>query len=392
MNNVYIWEATTLKNISKLGVIESRSRGSAIKTLREQSFFRISLTTVPDKQLNSAMPIKGIIDILNSLTLMLGSGISIIETLELLINDRKSIVTQYVFCKLRDALHQGKSLELGFQELSPLFSDFFQSMISLCEKTGKLQDGLQALETFHQNQQNRQQEFQKLIRYPKVIFSITILLSLGVIVFIVPMFKNIYALFKGDLPILTRGMVFLSNFFQQYGMIILLLIACFFFWANLPKVRRFHPWVFVSGQVKKRFQGKEDPFLYAHAMKILLESGQPIQLATKQAAGCMSAKNQRHGFSLSKMLNAGLSFSEAFQELAWFPSIFHNYIASAEKAGLLKVGFEQVYNFLNRQREEQFAKWSRFIEPVLMLVLGTIVLAILLSIYLPIFDLGNQLG
>ncbi|MCP4751788.1 MAG: type II secretion system F family protein [Proteobacteria bacterium] len=392
MKQIYLWKAATLEGVANYGTIGSRTGRSAIQSLRDQGYFQISLTPLPHKVLNSALSNKETINILDSLTLLLDSGISMIEALDLLVNDDKSSVSQYVFTNLRNSLHGGKSLEKGFAELIPLFSGFFLSMIGLCEKTGNLRQGLHALGIFYKSQETRRQEFQNLIRYPKIVLSITLLLSFGIVFFIIPMFENIYALFKGDLPILTRGMVFVSDFLHRYIFAVSAIVAGIVTWANLPQVSRFHPVVLLSERIRKIFQSREDPFLYAHAMKILLESGQPINLATKQAAGCMSNRNRRHGLLLDRKLSAGFSFSEAFQEVSWFPTIFRNYIASAEKAGLLKVGFEQVYNYINRRREEDFAKWSKFVEPVLMLVLGTIILTLLLSIYLPIFELGNKVG
>jgi len=391
MKLTLLWEAQTLDGISENGIIRNSSRLSAKQSLQDQGYFQIKITSISEKVYNSPLSGKEVIELFDSLLLMLDSGVSIAETLEMLIHDKKSIVSHYIYHCLRDSLHQGSSLKSAFEDLNPLFSEFFVSMIALSEKSGDLRNGLRALKEFYQSKESMSDEIKKLTRYPKIVLGITVLITLGVITFIVPMFENIYSLYEGDLPIVTRLMMVGSDFIHQYWMQLILVFVIFAVWANLPYIRRFQPWVFIKDRISRFRESQEDPYLYAHAMKILLESGQPVKSATQHAAGCMSEKNQVHGVALTDRLNAGLTFTEAFKELPWFPAIFPRFLASAERAGMLQVGFEQVFRYINRQRTNQFNKWSKFLEPSLMLVLGSIVLVILLSIYLPIFDLGNQI-
>ncbi len=392
MESVYLWRAITLEGASGHGITAGRSKKRVWNDLNKRGYYQITLNAVPKDQLSNALKTSDLIYILDSFTSILDAGISIVEALELMVNDRRSIIVQYVFLKLRSDLYQGKSLEDGFSELSPLFSNFFIAMIRLCEKSGKLRQGLHDLGDFYRHQEDRRQELVRIFRYPKIIFSMIILMSLGVIVFVVPMFSNVYALFKDELPILTKMMVMLSGFFHQNSMIIVAIFFGIVLWGVIPGIRFFHPWIVLSQRLQRLLQSKEDPFLYAHAMSLLLDSGQSVSQATMQATECMSEKNRKHGQLLAQRLDSGLVFSEAFQSSRWFPSSFHRFIAPAEKTGLLKLGFEQIYTYIDRQREAQFVKWSRFIEPLLMLVLGVVTLTLLLSIYLPIFDLGNKIG
>ncbi len=387
-----MWEAKTLNNVQDIGILKARSRKKAHLSLVEQGYFQINLKQVPDKLSHSIFNADDILSVLNPLRLLLDSGIPIIETLDLLVNENKKISHQYIFIHLRNSLHQGKSLEHAFSELDNLFPEFFISMVGLCEKTGRLRQGLMSLEKFYQKQNEQRVALQKLTRYPKIVSVTTVFLALGVVIFIIPMFQNIYSLFKGDLPIFTKVMVYLSNFFHQYGAEVLAFMIFLFLWSKTPKLQNYHPVTKIFKIFKQILQTSQDPFLYAYAMKMLLDSGQSVNLACRQAACCMSEKNRKHGLSLSKLLNEGFSFSEAFQMISWFPAIFHNFISSAEKAGHLAIGFEQIFIFIEKQREESFSKWSKLIEPILMLILGMVVLVILLSVYLPVFDLGNRIG
>jgi len=392
MDRVFIWTAITLQGESGYGSTTGSSKKAIWRQLHHQGYYQISMDLVPRDQLNTTLSNADLIYILESLSSILDAGISIIEALELLINDRKSVVVQYVFLRLKKALHEGHSLEQAFSMLSPLFSEFFVAMIRLCEQSGSLRQGLLDLKSYYRHQEKHRQELIRILRYPKIVFGMILLMSLGVIIFVVPMFSNVYALFKGDLPILTKIIVKVSHFIHHHDMEVL--ASCIFLisWGYLPGLRFSNPVIYLSQKLKRILQSREDPFLYAHAMALLLESGQSISQATRQATVCMSKKSHIHGHLLTRKLNAGFSFSEAFQSLPWFPDAFQRFIAPAEQTGLLKIGFEQIYTYIDRQRAARFEKWSKFIEPALMLILGAVTLTLLLSVYLPIFDLGNRLG
>jgi type II secretory pathway component PulF len=127
-------------------------------------------------------------------------------------------------------------------------------------------------------------------------------------------------------------------------------------------------------------------------MKMQLENGQPISEATRNAADCLSAGNRFHCSVISEKLDAGCSLAEAFQSSRWFPPVYRQLLSSAEIAGQLGIGFTQISSLLEQKRSDRFAFWSKFLEPIMMILLGSLVLMVLLAIYLPIFDLGNRIG
>lgn len=391
MRAIYLWEALRLDGRKEFGILENLTRQQALTQLRQNGLFKIVLRRVPERKRTTPLHSEEILEFLNSVLMMLDAGITLISTLELLSGDQKSPMLQYCFCSLRNSLQQGIHPEQAFRALHPLFSDFFIAMIRVSEKSGNLIDGLRSLHDFYQNKSARSKELKRITGYPKIVFLFSLLISLGLIVFIVPMFEHIYRLYQGDLPLLTQIVVTLSAVIREYFVSIIAGLALFYGWALIPKIRIIHPVVFLGKKINEAGQKREDPLLYAHSIHILLKSGESIQETVKIAAKCMSKTGQIYGNKVIEMLQRGNSFSELFFELEWFPDCFHRFISSAEKAGSLQVGFEQVSLFIIKEREERFQRWSRMIEPTLMICMGALILSLLLSIYLPIFDLGNQI-
>ncbi len=140
MKKHFLWKGITLDNKRETGVLEEKSSKEALNQLKKTGYYQISLKPLNNIILKSPLTNQEIVEIITSIRLLLESGISILETLDLLTEDKRPVIQSFVFCKLRNALHEGKSLEEGFVDLQPLFSNFFTAMIGLTEKTGKLRN------------------------------------------------------------------------------------------------------------------------------------------------------------------------------------------------------------------------------------------------------------
>jgi len=386
----FIWASTSLYGERDFGFLEGTSKKHIQKELLEKGLFQIQLSLIPENELKYSLSGEKIFKILEPLCMLLDSGILLSEALELLIIEEESNLRRYIFLRIRSSLQIGNRLAECFYELRPMFSNFFISMIELAEQAGKLRHVLHVLKDYYQSQNNRNLEIKKQLRYPKIVFISVISVAIGIIAFVVPMFENLFALYQGDLPITTQGIIFMSDILRQHTFLIITLFVTSWIWTRLPTVGLFHPWIIAREKAKQWMGSYEDPLLFAEAMKILLESGEKVFEATKIAGSCLSQSNQKYGLMVTDRLKKGYGFGDVFKEISWFPEQFYTFIAPAEKAGKISVGFDQVYHYIKKRREEQFEKWSKFLEPAIMFFLGLVVLWLLMSIYLPIFDLGNQ--
>jgi len=183
----------------------------------------------------------------------------------------------------------------------------------------------------------------------------------------------------------------ISRFINDQWLVIIAGIAVFTFWYKIPAFCYIHPLFLLMKWVKKRWFGSQDQLLFAHSMSLLLKSGKTAYAALQDISFMVSPQNRKQILKLIKQLEAGERFSEIFLKSKWFPGVFHRLISVAEAAGDLSLGFFQVHQYLENQMEKRFNKIINYIEPGLMVLLGGMVLFVLLSIYLPIFDLGNQI-
>lgn len=391
-NHFYFWKARTLEDQAKFGIIECASKSIAKKQLQEHAYFRIALTPIPSALHEKPLTTQQLLSFLNSLLLMLNAGLPIHEALELMCRENKSVWMTYVCTRLLELLQQGKSLKEALSVLTPLFPPFFLSMVHIVELSGQIREGLRSAYEFYFKQEEHARELKQIMRYPKIVLTAALMLIASVTIFIVPMFQSIYLMFGNELPLLTNILVKLSSYVHSQTLTVVALFAAVTLWFVAPACQRFNPVLALARRLGEALSSREDPYLYSLAMKMQLENGQSVSEATRNAASCLSLRNRTHCELISEKLDAGFSLAEAFQSSRWFPPIFHQLLPSAETAGQLGIGFSQISSYLEQKRNDRFAFWSKFLEPIMMLLLGTLILMVLLAIYLPIFDLGNKIG
>ncbi len=390
--SVFLWEARTIENKPVQGILQAMSKYGAIRQLKKSGYYFLNLKQIPNGILTAPIKLDQLVGLLNDLILLLTSGLSIKESFELLQVENKRPLHKYICFQILRSLEKGYSIRQAFASLPKLFPAFFISMIEMAEHSNQLLKGFQSALSFYQEKLNHQSEIKKLTRYPKIVLSVAAVLILIVIVFIIPMFQNIYRLFGDDLPFLTQALVFVSDFIHNnYPTVSMICCGVGLFFV-VPFLKRVNPFLAVRNKVKKLMESKEDHYIYALSMKLQLENGQPLISATKNAAKSLSKGNGKHGLKIFEYLESGLGLTEAYSKSNWFPFIFARLLSTAESAGKVYLGFEQIAKYLEQKRQDRFLFWNKFIEPMLMISLGAFILMILLAIYLPIFDLGNRVG
>jgi len=389
--SIFVWEAVTIEGRYVHGIAQNFLKYQLKKDLSQKGLFQINIQTMPAALSKKPLKSNTLIRFIQELNQIHTSGVTLVNSLNIMIGNRQLPVIKYILVSLKLSLEKGESLAVSFQNLRPVFNEFFISMIAMSEKSDNLKQGFSAILSFFQQRQKQYQAIQKQTRYPLIVLGIAFVLITGMIVFVLPMFQNIYLLYGQNLPVETVILMSISRFINDQWFVILAGILGFVFWYKTPALCYLHPLFLLIKWVKNRWFGSQDQLLFAHSMSLLLKSGKTAYAALKDISFMVSPQNRKQILKLIKQLEAGERFSEIFLKNRWFPGVFHRFISVSEAAGDLSLGFFQVHRYLENQMEKRFNKIINYIEPGLMVLLGGMVLFVLLSIYLPIFDLGNQI-
>ncbi len=328
---------------------------------------------------------------------LINAGIGIVDALELVGDSLDNKILKKILPKIADDVRGGTSLARAMAKYRNYFGDFFISMVEIGEETGQLDIVFIKISEYYKTISEIINKIKSASFYPSFVFIVATLITLGIIYFLVPTFAQIYASFGAQLPAPTQMLINISHWLQKNILYVLGGAAGFviLFVILYKKIYGF-----------RRFVHKLQ--LRLPLMGVLFEKGAIAHLsrtfATLFAAGIsveraleLSAKvtgNVIYQEAIEQVRNdviKGEAIWRAFEKTKRFPKLFVAMIKIGEETGQLDSMLESLADFYEDEVKTTIEGLISMIEPLMIVVIGTIVGGILISLYLPIFKLGQYI-
>ena len=388
MGNFY-WEGTDKQGSLHEGALESHSRDAAKEHLLQEGYYRVRFWKIQQSYLHSSLNNTEITEFLLQLHRLLKSGVELDDALGFAIQEQKNNVLSFLLCRIRQDLRDGLSMSSALRHYQA-FPQIVAKMIEVAESTGRLTEVLGMLLEFYQFQQKMILEQKRLLNYPLVVFSIFIVLSLGAVIFMVPMFKRMYAGLGEDLFWLTRALVKLSDSlrFNPEAWI----LGTLFSGAIIVFVYRLFGWYWLLNLIPggKRLQQSVQMLFYSRSMEIMLLTGVHLQEALALAEEMFPKLLRKRIAPVREAVDSGKSLCDAYAMVPVFSPMFVKMVALGESSGHLPSSFARIGSH-NQESLKKIMAWaSTLIEPLLMILIAFGVLGFLLSMYLPLFRMAER--
>ena len=388
MGNFY-WEGTDKQGSVHEGALESHSREAAKEHLLQEGYYRVRFWKIQQSHLHRSLNNTEITEFLLQLHRLLKSGVELDDALGFAIQEQKNNVLSFLLCRIRQDLRDGLSMSSALRHYQA-FPQIVAKMIEVAESTGRLTEVLGMLLEFYQFQQKMILEQKRLLNYPLVVFSIFIVLSLGAVIFMVPMFKRMYAGLGEDLFWLTRALVKLSDSlrFNPEAWI----LGTLFSGAIIIFVYRMFGWYWLFNLIPggKRLQQSVQMLFYSRSMEIMLLTGVHLQEALALAEEMFPKLLRKRIAPVREAVDSGKSLCDAYAMVPVFSPMFVKMVALGESSGHLPSSFARIGSH-NQEALKKIMAWaSTLIEPLLMILIALGVLGFLLSMYLPLFRMAER--
>ena len=388
MGNFY-WEGTDKQGSLHEGALESHSREAAKEHLLQEGYYRVRFWKIQQSHLHRSLNNTEITEFLLQLHRLLKSGVELDDALGFAIQEQKNNVLSFLLCRIRQDLRDGLSMSSALRHYQA-FPQIVAKMIEVAESTGRLTEVLGMLLEFYQFQQKMILEQKRLLNYPLVVFSIFIVLSLGAVIFMVPMFKRMYAGLGEDLFWLTRALVKLSDSlrFNPEAWI----LGTLFCGAIIVFVYRLFGWYWLLNLIPggKRLQQSVQMLFYSRSMEIMLLTGVHLQEALALAEEMFPKLLRKRIAPVREAVDSGKSLCDAYAMVPVFSPMFVKMVALGESSGHLPSSFARIGSH-NQESLKKIMAWaSTLIEPLLMILIALGVLGFLLSMYLPLFRMAER--
>lgn len=324
---------------------------------------------------------------------LLGSGLTLINALGVLSDQ---IENKTLKAALQDVIAQvkdGASLSAAFAKHPRLFSDFFVSMISAGEVGGVLEKILKRLSEHYEKEDDVKAKIQAAMAYPTLVLAVGVMTVFVLLSFVIPRLTVIFSEFGQALPLPTRILVEVSNFFAQFWWLLLLAAAILFFLIvrvgstrqGKIQVDRF----LLSMPLLGDFLKKVEVGRLCKSLATLLDSGVPILHSIEVISATATNEVLRQEFErIGKAIKDGLSLSGSLKNSPHFPAFAKNMISVGEEGGSLEVSLYRIGDSYEHYADRLVKIMTSLIEPLMILGMGAIVAFIVVAMLLPIFQLN----
>ena len=334
-----------------------------------------------------------LLNITTQLATMLKAGLSIIDSLNLLVEEQSKPHWQYLMTEIEAKIVKGESLSSALSIHNYVFSPLYCEIIATGEMTGKLDESFEQLASLLEKSIKLQKNLKKAMRYPLFLLSVAIIVSLIMLLFVLPKFADIYRDFDAELPFFTQCIIDIADSLQRsWHIVCMILVGSFFVFQRY---------------ISKRYRNKIEialmklPFVNKIIQtSCLTQIFQTIAITQKAGipllAGLTAAANASYHcvyrnsvLQIISGIEQGHSFSHVLHLQPCFPNLCRQLIHVGEQSGTLDLMLSRLALYYEVQNQTLIENLSQAFEPLLMLVLSVIIGGLIIAIYLPIFQLGE---
>ncbi|QTF07134.1 protein transport protein HofC [Brenneria izadpanahii] len=394
---LYHWRAITQEGILVHGEIISPYRQQAYTRLIIQGYQPLSLRT---GQFLSPRYWKGeqLSELIKQLAMLLRAGLPLLEAIKLMAEQHQRPAWRCILKEIGARIAQGKALSETLTEYPHIFPVIYRSLIAVGELTGNLDECCLQLARQQEGKSLLQQKVIKALRYPCFVLIIATLVSVLMLTLVLPEFSSLYASFDTPLPWFTQQLLHLADGIRNYGLTGLILVfAALSGYFDLRRRRPFwrekeQAWLLKLPVIANLIRGNCLCQIF-NILSMTQRAGLTLPAGLDAAATIRHPVYQNAIQQIQTEIQQGVTLHDATQRYATlFPAPCRQLIRVGEETGELDALFMQLAQWYERKTRQQAETLMQTMEPAMMLIVGGMVGALVIGMYLPIFQLGNVLA
>lgn len=385
----------TGKNVK--GVKEAVSRQSLTSELLAEGIFVTDIVDVQEKKNplekfeNLFSSKKNLADTFFQLSLLLRSGIPLVEAIRIIAKTTKHIKVKNALIDVSAKISEGMRFSDALSRFPNIFDSMYVNLIRASEQVGRLSAVLADIATYEEDKRKNSDKLTSAMVYPMTI----LVLGLGVLgfllTFVVPKMESIFESMKQNIPASTKFLLTVSDFMEQYGVFLLIFILFIVFllrylYRNNKKFRlkvdkRIYKFNLVASVSVAKF---------AHVLAFQLKEGLPLTDAIHFAGETISNVYLKNVIADVRIaVQSGTKFSTAVKNAAIFPELFPAAVSTGESSGNMPELLERVNEFYSKQVDKLLSSFVSIIEPLFIVFIGVLVGFIVISIMQPLFQMNT---
>ncbi|MGE0450193.1 MAG: type II secretion system F family protein [Vicinamibacterales bacterium] len=373
---------------------ELEEKGLVVLSLRVRGAVAWLPTGLPRR---TKVPTREFLIFNQELATLLRAGMPLVQSLDLL----RGRVASPLFRRMLDDVHQrvrgGTALSDAFAAHGDMLSSVYTASLVAGERSGNLDAMLRRFVEYTRVVETLKRKTVSALVYPAILVTLSVALVSIIVLRVVPAFSDFYSSFDAELPLATRVIVAVSNGVRAHALLLSVAVAAtctvLVVWFRQPGQKaRFDrlllrlPFI---GDIAAKFGTSQ----MARTLATLLGGGLPLVHALTIAA--RSVGNQHIGRELdvvTERVREGASFASALEARRVFPDVAVKMAEVGESTGALQDMLNTVADFYDEEISTAMERFVTLVEPVLLVVMGIVIAALLLALYMPLFQLSSVLA
>jgi type IV pilus assembly protein PilC len=398
----YTFKAMDLAGIPARGEVDAVSKQAVADQLKERGLVVLDIASkYRSRELNidimSKVKAADLAVATRQLSTMVSSGVTILRALTVLEGQTKSKLLQTTLAAVRRDVEAGLLLSQALERHPKVFNTLYVAMVRAGEAGGVMEGSLMRVADQLEKDASLKRQVRGAMIYPTLVISFAVLVLLALVAFLIPVFQSVFKQFGGNLPTLTQFMVSLSSLVRHQWYLLILFVfgstGGFIYWKRSTRGRK--QWDAFKLRVPMKIGDVVQKVCIARwsrTLSSLTSAGVPIMQAleiTGRTAG--NAVIDEAMINVIASVKAGGTISEPLRMSKAFPPMVAHMVGVGEETGALDTMLSKLAEFYEDEVAAAIKALTSILEPAMIILVGGIVGVIVVSMYLPLFNVYNQI-
>jgi type IV pilus assembly protein PilC len=398
---IYKWEGKTLRGAIRKGEMEAASEGAIRIHLRQQNIIPTKISAKA-KEFTINLPFGNRVHqrllaiFTRQLATMIDAGLPLVQSLEILATQQEHKVFKKILREIREDVEGGATFAGALKKHPTVFNDLYTNLVVAGEEGGILDNILNRLANYIEKAEALKKKVKSALVYPSVIVGVAIMVVMILMIFVIPVFEEMFSGAGQTLPLPTLVVVFLSKLVRKYVFIVIPAIILFIY-----LLRKYHQTdsgkalmdrlllkLPVFGQLFKKIAVAR----FSRTLGTLVSSGVPIldglNIVSKTAG---NRTIETAILNARASIREGETIAEPLNRSNIFPPMVIQMIAVGESTGALDSMLSKIADFYEEEVDVAVSNLTSLLEPFLMIFLGVVIGGVVIAMYLPIFQMASAI-
>ena len=390
----FAWEGKDKTGKIVRGELRTTSQTVVQATLRRQGILVTKITKERFKR-GGKITDKDISLFTRQLATMMKSGVPLLQAFDIVGRGHANPAVGKLLMDIKNDVETGSSLNQAFRKYPLYFDALFCNLVEAGEQAGILDTLLDRLATYKEKILAVKSKIKSALFYPIAVIAVAFIITAVIMIFVIPAFKDVFKSFGADLPAPTLMVIAISDFFVSYWYLIFGVVGGGIYaflesWKRSEKVQIIMDRIMLRAPIFGEIIRKAVIARWTRTLATMFAAGVPLVEALDSVGGASgnyvykSATRQIQG-----EVSTGSSLTSSMQNVNLFPNMVIQMVAIGEESGALDSMLSKVADFFEQEVDDSVEAMSSLMEPLIMVVLGTLIGGMVIAMYLPIFKLGS---